>query len=143
MSQTKMFESLGAPLRNVRSSCGSVRESDGAVFLRVWQDSSRKIDGKRYMWISDDTPVAEDAATRERLEHARLIQSGRPCYMVMCQAEDTRAEPRKVKTFNARELFEGGEVVFTEGAYWLELAGRVAVKHVTSERKESADSSNA
>lgn len=143
MSQTKMFASLGAPLRNVRWSWGSIRESDGTVFLRVWQDGTRQIDGKRYMWISDETPAAEDPGTRERLEHARLVQSGRPCYMVMCQAEDTSAEPRKVKAFNAREVFEGGEVVLTEGAYWIELAGRVSVKSVTSEKEEPADSSSA
>lgn len=143
MSQTKMFESLGAPLRNVRWSWGSVRANDGAVFLRVWQNDSCKMDGKRYMWISDETPVAEDQGTRERLEHARLIQSGRPCYMVMCQAEDTNAERRKVKTFNAREVFEGGEVVVSDGAYWLEMAARVSVKDVGPERQQPPDSSTA
>jgi hypothetical protein len=143
MNPTKMFESLGAPLRNVRWSCGSIRESDGAVFLRVWQDESRPIHGKRYMWLSEEAPAAEDQGTRERLEHVQLVQSGRPCYMVMCQAEDTSAERRKVKTFNARELFEGGEVLLTDGAWWVELAGRVPVKQATAEREQPADSDNA
>ncbi len=143
MSQTKMFENLGAPLRNVRWSWGSVRPSDGTVFLRVWQDGSRQMEGKRYMWISDETPATGDVGANERLEHARLAQSGRPCYMVMCQAEDTSAERRKVKTFNAREVFEGGEVVVVEGAYWIELAARVSAHSVAAQPEQSADSPGA
>ncbi len=42
MSQAELFETLGAPLKNVRWSWGGVRKSDGAVFLRVWQDGTKK-----------------------------------------------------------------------------------------------------
>ena len=107
-----------------------------------WQDGSRQIEGKRYMWISDEIPAADDAGANERLEHARLVQSGRPCYMIMCQAEDTAAERRKVKTFNARELFQGGEVVLMDGAYWIELSDRVSVKRVMPDREQPAGSDN-
>jgi hypothetical protein len=46
MTLSQLFEQLGAPLANVRWSWGAVRESDSAVFLRVWQDECRPIDGR-------------------------------------------------------------------------------------------------
>jgi|TARA_R100000049_G_C1952042_1_gene100660 hypothetical protein len=130
MSQAEMFANLGAPLNNVRWSWGSVRESDGAVFLRVWQDGTRKIDGKRFVWISDENPPEGDLGANERLHHVTLINSGKACYLIMCQAVDTKAAPRQVQSFNAKEVFCGGEVLFDDGAYWIELKGRVPVKQV-------------
>lgn len=128
MSQAEMFASVGAPLNNVRWSWGGVRESDDVVFLRVWQDGTQKIDGKRYIWISDELPPEGDLGASERLQHVKLVESGRPCYLIMCQAVDTNAAPRQVQSFNAKEVFVGGEVVVDDGSYWIELKGRVPVR---------------
>lgn len=128
MSQAEMFTNLGAPLNNVRWSWGSVRESDGVVFLRVWQDGTRKIDGNRCIWISDEVPSDGDLGANERLQHVKLINSGQPCYLIMCQAVDTKALPRQVQSFNAKEVFHGGEILLDDGAYWIELKGRIPVR---------------
>ena len=48
-SPSAMFKRLGAPLHNVQWSWGAVR-ADGSVFLRVWQDETRKTeDGRRFI----------------------------------------------------------------------------------------------
>lgn len=125
MTQTQMFARLGAPLKNSRWSMGSVREADGALFLRVWQDGSRRINGKRYIRLSDELPPEDDVGATERLEHVKLAEAGQPCYLIMCQPEDPKAEPRKVQSFNRREVFVGGEVIVEDNAYWVELEGRV------------------
>lgn len=132
MTQTQMFASLGAPLKNSRS-MGSVREADGALFLKVWQDESRRINGKRYIWISDELPPEDDIGASERLAHVKLAESGQPCYLIMCQAVDPKAEPRKVKTFNKKEVFVGGEVIIEDSAYWVELEGRVPLQEAVLE----------
>lgn len=124
MSQAEMFEKLGAPLNNVRWSWGSVRASDGAVFLRVWQDGTEKIEGKRYIWISEVNPAPELGAN-ERLRHVNLVQGGAACYLIMCQAVDTKAAPRAIQSFNNKDVFETGGIVKADGAYWLELKGRI------------------
>lgn len=97
MSQAELFETLGAPLKNVRWSWGGVRKSDGAVFLRVWQDGTKKINGKRYIWISVENPLGNDLGENERMDHLKLVQAGHPCYLVMCQAVDTSAAPRAIQ----------------------------------------------
>lgn len=132
MSQSELFETLGTPLNNVRWSWGGVRDSDGTVFLRVWQDGTKKIDGKRFIWISVENPPGDDLGENERMEHLKLVQSGRPCYLVMCQAVDASAVPRAVQSFNRNEVFETGKVVLMDGDYWIELKGRVKVRDVSS-----------
>ena len=49
MSISGLFTLLGAPLANNRWSWGSQRASDGAVFLRVWQDLKFDKDGRIHM----------------------------------------------------------------------------------------------
>lgn len=127
MSQSELFETLGAPLNNVRWSWGGVRGLDGAVFLRVWQDGTIKVNGKRYIWVSVENPPGDDLGENERMDHLKLVQSGQPCYLVMCQAVDTSAAPRTIQSFNRSEVFETGEVILKDGDYWIEITGRVKV----------------
>ncbi|MGR2705656.1 hypothetical protein [Pseudomonas sp. AU10] len=125
MTLSGLFEKLGAPLNNPRWSWGSVRDSDGMIFLRVWQDGSQKIGEKRYIWVFDESLQSSNLGADERLRHTRLLQAGCPCYLVMCEAVDTSAIVRVVRGFNKNEVFEAGEILLFEGAYWLELKGRV------------------
>lgn len=125
-----MFKTLGAPLNNIRWSWGSVRENDGAVFLRVWQDGTKKVEKKRYIWISVENPPGGDLGENERMQHLQLVQSGNPCYLVMCQAVDTAAAPRTVESFNSKEIFKAGEIILIEGEYWIELKERIKVSSV-------------
>jgi len=130
MSQAELFETLGAPLKNVRWSWGGVRKSDGAVFLRVWQDGTKKINGKRYIWISVESPLGNDLGENERMDHLKLVQAGHPCYLVMCQAVDTSATPRAIQSFNRNEVFETGDTILDDGDYWVEIRGRVNVREI-------------
>jgi len=120
---------MGAPLSNSRWSWGGVRSIDGAVVLRVWQDRKRKLDGRWYMMITHHSKYENDADNlgyRERNEHVAMLRSGRSsCYMVMCLAEDATSNPRKVASFNDKEVFVGGKVIDYEGDSWVEMAGRV------------------
>jgi hypothetical protein len=99
LSLTEMFASLGAPLANQRWSWGAERQNDGAVFLRVWQDESRKLDGRRSVRLTANAFFAEkpdNLGNAERLRHVELIRSGRPAYLVMCVAVDPKVEPRTI-----------------------------------------------
>ncbi len=50
MGITELFEKLGAPLKNQIWSWGAVSE-EGDVYLRVWQDRFRIIDGKQTVQV--------------------------------------------------------------------------------------------
>ena len=130
MSLSEMFSDLGAPLNNVRWSWGGVRSEDGTVFLRVWQDGTKKIDGKRYIWVSYLTPPSGNLGANERLEQIKLVEAGAPCFMVMCQAVDTKADQLQVQSFNTKEVFKGGQLILIEDSYWIEVGDRVRVKSV-------------
>jgi hypothetical protein len=127
VSPSAFFEWLGAPLVNIRWSWGAVRSVDNAVFLRVWQDECKRVNGHFCVKVGyvDRAELGDGNHGRnERREHLALIRHGAPSYLIMCRAEDPTAVPRTVKGFNASEIFVGGRVVETEDTLWLEVIGR-------------------
>jgi hypothetical protein len=131
MSKKQFFETLGAPLANPRWSWGAVRSSDGAVFLRVWQDRIRRHDGSLFVRVTHEERFADDPDNlgyQERGRHVELIRAGAPCFLVMCEAVDVDATPRAIKDFNKDEVFPGGRVVQLDGDWWVELLPRVRVR---------------
>ena len=132
MNQKQLFDRLGAPLSNTRSSRGSVRAQDGVVFLRVWQDEAKQLDGKLFMRVTA-SPDSEDGETespgyQERLEHVERVKNGAKTYMVMYRAAGGAAHPRQGGVFNDRELFVGGDVKEVDGEVWVELSERIPVR---------------
>ena len=132
MTQTQFFEWLGSPLHNVRWSWGAVR-NDGVVFLRIWQDETTRHNGLRYMRVTNHGHFAgnpENLGYRERLEHLKLIGSGAPSYMVMCEADPAKLPEREILDFNEDYVFRGGSLVTIAGDSWLELGQRIAARTV-------------
>ena len=133
MSLASMFERLGAPLHNVRWSWGAVRENDGIVFLRVWQDHVERKGSSNFVQIWRDRGVPEaqlGPAGRERLTHIQSIENGSSCFLVMCAAKDPEEQPRRIAHFNDREVFVGGELLRDGGDVFVELAGREPVRRL-------------
>ena len=131
MSQKALFERLGAPLRNSRWSWGSVRPTDGTVFLRVWQDEVKRIDSKQNLYVRiTDLPSDNDGpGFNERLEHVALIKDGASLLMVMCRARNPEISPREMLDFNKQELFLGGDHLEDEnGCLWVEIRKRVPLR---------------
>ena len=128
MTPSDFFRYLGAPLANQRWSWGAVRQADNVVVLRVWQDETRKFDGKLHVmvtahqWFADDPGNLGDV---ERLRHLDAIRAGLRAFAVMCVAADPRESPRRISKFNRDELFVGGTLRTEDGEEWLELTGRV------------------
>jgi hypothetical protein len=151
VSISQLFASLGAPLANNRWSWGAQRPSDGAVFLRVWQDLKFIDDlGPSFMVLSHYA-VGDSGSLggEERAKHVESIRQGSPCYMVMCVARDVEDPRRQIKEFDDRDIFIGGALVDTfpghpfdartsprtlslakHGATWVRLAGRKPIDSV-------------
>lgn len=134
---TALFEELGAPLKNKMWSWGAIRESDQTVFLRVWQDGTKKFkqfDGKYYTWISDVDDADQSLGANERRQQVAMIRGGSTTYMVMCQAEDDEAMVRVVLGYDDETLHLGGAVIEHEGKYWLENVAKIPVRDVRIKR---------
>ena len=58
---------------------------------------------------------------RERLEQVACIRDGAACLMLLCEAEDTIARPRRIAGFDATQLFPGGQLIDFEGEAWIEV----------------------
>jgi hypothetical protein len=137
MTQKAFFEMLGAPLVNARWSWGAVRKADGAILLRVWQDNVRTYENREFVCILRGTSNRASPRThggRERLKHARQICGGAPCYLIMCEAEDVAARPRRVRRFNSEEVFPGGSVREIDGDTCVELLSGVSVEEFVSSK---------
>jgi hypothetical protein len=122
---------LRAPLRNSRWSWGAVREVDGAVFLRVWQDEKIKRDSSWYMRLTAHkffAGKADNLGWQERQEHVRLVQGGAPCYMVMCEAVEPTASVREIRSFDDHDVFIGRKMVEHEDDFWLEMKSRMRAR---------------
>ena len=153
MSISGLFTLLGAPLANNRWSWGSQRASDGAVFLRVWQDLKFDKDGRIHMLVcpavTHSDEESENLGFQERVRHTESIRSGKPCFMVMCLAKDVEDPKRTILDFDDRDIFIGGDIIETpkdfqfppktsdrarflarNGATWVQLAGRKPVSSI-------------
>ena len=137
MTLSELFAYLGAPLKNPRWSWGSVRPADGAVFLRVWQDEQRKVEGRWYTQISANQFFKDEPGNlghAERQTQVERVRNGAPSFMIMCQASDPQAHPRSIGNYNQREVFVGGNVIRLEGDDWLARVDRRRVDKVRPSR---------
>lgn len=128
MNQRYLFKKLGAPLANQQWSWGAVRASDGAVFLRVWQDEEREHGASFFMRLTHHAAFATNRSSqgyRERVRHVELVRSGAPCYLIVCVAADVMASPRSIRSFDEKSLLVGGAVMEFDGDSWIERVRRV------------------
>ena len=133
MSITALFKKLGAPLYNSRWSWGAVRPVDGAVFLRVWRDEDKQINGRYFVRLTHNAygmlNYPHVYGYLERIGHVALVRGGAVSYMVMCVARDENAIPREIQSFDSTVVFSGGELIEYDGESWLERKNRVPVRN--------------
>ena len=124
MSITALFQSLGAPLKSIRRSWGAINRNSGEIFLRVWEDETLKLDGKRYVLLTNKARFegTSDFGYRERKEHIELIKAGHPRYLIFCFAKDAKATPRQLKTYQGDRIFPADELIEHDGDIWIEFS---------------------
>ena len=122
---------LGAPLLNTRWSWGAISPSTGHVYLRVWADEFRTVQGRRCVRVMYPSSPSRSPGYSERQRHLRLIRKGAKAFGVIQTAVDPAASPRRIESFDAAELMVGGELSEKpDGFIWLEDAGRCAPPRV-------------
>lgn len=127
MSLEEFFRKIGAPLNNVLWSWGAIGE-DGNIYLRVWQDETKKIEGRLHVrvflsGIHDDS----NPGNNERLRHIKMIEDGAKCFLIMCIVKDLNAPKRQIKRYIENELFVGGGLLKVGDDIWIEITDRIPI----------------
>jgi hypothetical protein len=133
MSLAALFAGFGAPLANTRWSWGSVRP-DGTVFLRVWTDEMKTVDGRRYVRLINRRAYAGDQDNlgfAERRDHVRMLADGASGYAVLCRAAEPRARSREIVSFDDKTIFRLGALAIFDGDEWGEVVERVPARSIT------------
>jgi hypothetical protein len=127
MTLEAFFRKLGAPLNNTLWSWGAIGK-DGTVYLRVWQDETKKIEGKLYVRVFL-SGVHEDGnlGNNERINHLEMIGNGSKCFLIMCIVKDINAPKRLITRYIKNELFVGGSLMKLGDDIWIEIIDRVPV----------------
>lgn len=135
LTRKRMFERLGAPLRNYRTSWGSVSPK-GSVILFVWKD---QIEGGRIL-VADPmwSRKTRSSGYRERLEHLELVRTGASVFCVIADSIDPATFPRRYRRFRTDTLLEGGQLSDdSSGRIWLSAGRWVAVQELLPAGKAS------
>jgi glutamine cyclotransferase len=132
MSLSDLFARFGAPLANTRWSWGSMRP-DGTIFLRVWTDEMKTIDGRRYVRLINHRAYrgeGDNLGYQERCEHVQMLTNGAAGYAVLCRAAEPRAKSREIVSFDAQTVFRLGQLAVFDGDDWAEVVERVPVRSI-------------
>ncbi len=129
MGISRFFEeTLGARLRNQRTSWGAQSPVNGHVYLRVWKDQIETNSGKEYVRIGYARPRQRSPGFAERNRHIDLIRSGAEGFGVVCEAVDPDTPAaRKIRSFDSRELVRLGTLSVRGGDIYAAVIERVPV----------------
>jgi hypothetical protein len=102
LSLTEFFKiRLGAPLINTRQSWGAYKSDQSAVYLAVWQDEIKRVDGVTWVNVLGWGDIGSTFGREERIKHLDSIKEGMPAFALIKAAKDVKANPREMKEFNA------------------------------------------
>src|SRR3954471_5598817 len=90
---------LGAPLRNDRWSWGGINPRTEQLFLRVWEDERKVVDGLPCVLIQAKSWKTGSAGRPERARQIELMRNGMQAYGVVCVAHDVNAPRRTIRSF--------------------------------------------
>jgi hypothetical protein len=135
-SRAELFSYIGAPLNNVQWSWGAVRETDGSVFLVVWQDENLRRGTRSYSLVHNQEfwgNTTDRHGLNERRRHLDRVRQGAKTYLIMALAERPRTAdaPRRIKELNTDDVFAAGELYEDDtGNVWIERVARVPLVEV-------------
>jgi hypothetical protein len=102
LSLTEFFKiRLGAPLINTRQSWGAYKSDQSAVYLAVWQDEIKRVDGVTWVNVLGWDDIGSTFGREERIKHLDSIKAGMPAFALIKAAKDVKTNPREMKEFNA------------------------------------------
>jgi len=102
LSLTEFFKiRLEAPLATTRQSWGAYKSDKSAVYLAIWQDEIKRVDGVTWVNVLGWDDIGSTFGREERIKHLDSIKAGMPGFALVKVAKDVKANPREMKEFNS------------------------------------------
>ena len=138
MSISAFFSALGAPLHNIMWSWGAI-SNKGEVFLRVWQDQTRKINEKMYVRVTDYaySGGSADLGFSERQRHIAKLREGFKGFVIFCIPKSPVTAPRSIQNFVKDKIFPTAEIIEIDGDVWVQFTVGVRVKDFLAAREQT------
>ncbi len=136
---SRLFEILGAPLRNKRWSWGAERE-DGTIVLRQWSDDLLPHNGEEFFQVLRTTGPASrplNPGLAERLRHVKRIQSGAPCYIVVVEPEYIDANTKRVRRCDTATIVVTKDIQEVGGYLCVRVIDRVPAESLVPKPRRS------
>jgi putative restriction endonuclease len=131
---------LGANLANIQWSWGAFNPQTNQLFLRVWEDEVKTIDGRECSLLIHRDWSSKSLGHPERLRHIEAMRNGATAYGVACYPTALdRSIKRKIKGFDQDVLLQFGDVIEKGKSVFAEVLDRVPVEQVS--RPKTAESS--
>ena len=93
MAISRFFESLGARLTNIRQSWGATHRTDKAVYLRVWQEDQKVLQGQNVVRLLLPPNLHGGSVTAhgytQRQRHIGKILRSYDCFCVVAWGRDS------------------------------------------------------
>lgn len=140
MKISEFYEkTLGANLSNIRWSWGAYNPNTNQLFLRVWEDQIKTIDGIECIRISYKKSGNKSRGYNERKRHVEELKLGVEGYGVLCTARKIKENGvRTIKSFDDKELLIFGNSVKKGNYIYAQIEKRIAVKDLA--RKQTGNS---
>jgi hypothetical protein len=124
-------ETLGANVKNPRWSWGAVEPMFDRIYLRVWADQFKTIEGKEHILVDRDDYFEgyQSNGIKERRDHVQLVRDGAAGYGVVCKPNDNN-EKRKICEFDSKLLLRLGRLRKHQHCTWAEIVTRVSVSEL-------------
>lgn len=135
MSISRFYKDiLGANLANHRWSWGAFNPSTNQLFLRVWEDQIRKINGRESVSLLLLGFKNSSKGLPERERHIKSMEQGTEGYGVVCTAVNTVGSARTIQSFDEKALLKFGPL-FNDGTrIYAEIIDRVPISELARKR---------
>jgi hypothetical protein len=136
MRISTFFEkTLGANLVNPRWSWGAANPTTNQLFLRVWADQLKTVDGIQRISILRTNWEGSSAGFPERKRHVEALRNGAEGYGVLCTPKDGRNPgSREIAEFDHQHLLKFGELIDDGDRVYARVIDHILVEHLARPR---------
>jgi len=130
---------LGANLRNQRNSCGAYNPITNRLFLRVWRDDKKIIEGKEVIKICSKNSKSKSRGYPERIRHVNDLKDGVEGYGVLCDKKINESKnERSIKHFDNDFLLQFGKVIEVGKYIYTQIVNRIPVEDLVNKQTSNS-----
>jgi hypothetical protein len=130
---------LGANLSNPRWSWGAYNPITNRLFLRVWRDQKKIIDGKEVIAICSKNSKSKSRGYPERIRHVDNLRKGIEGFGVICDNKINELKnERSIKHFDSDSLLQFGKIIEKGNYIYAQIVNRIPVADLINKQTSNS-----